>query len=94
MSVWGKAIRAMGGTSLLMQEQIDDLRAERDDLKGQLEDLRARYERPDHKFDLRAHMLLRDVLTRIHERACSGDIQEAVHRLWLFLDRPPDADAL
>jgi hypothetical protein len=68
----------MGGTSLLMQEQIDDLRAERDQLKADLHN--------SH----RAHLLLDDVLTLRSERACSGDIQEAIHRLWLLLDQPAD----
>jgi hypothetical protein len=86
-SFWRKAVRAMGGSSLLMQDRIDELRTERDQFKAELDDLRARPERAHPDFDLQAHVLLRDVLAMIHEHSCYGDYQEALYRLWMHLDK-------
>lgn len=121
MRVWKQAVRAMGGSSTILQDHIDDLQAELADLKARHELLAI--EPPEYRkalgqvarcaecdpcrnlarqtLDLPAitvqgppnqrvfaYLLLDDVFALIDERACSGDVQEAIHKLWRVLEHP------
>jgi hypothetical protein len=43
---------------------------------------------------LRAYLLLDDVFTLIDERACSGDVREAMYKLWRLLEHPHEDDEI